>query len=233
MRHLFKDVVRDIIVSLNQVFDDKDILETQVAYWTLVIANRLKALHIEKRDSGAFLTTFPKIPVLTGDGVLTPKGRKYIVLPKNIYDFDNDRAINYISYEAEDCDQPLKRVVFTRTKPASLSRLSMSKYENPSPTNPYFYRSGDNIYLIGIECVLTTFVELGLFTALDPVTEIDMDAPFDFPEELLTILQRQVLDLGRFILMIPEQRVNDGENDIAKQGNVPTQKITSVNALNQ
>lgn len=231
MAHLFRDVVNDIVVNLKQVYDDKPINETQVAYWVLLVGNRLKSQHINKRESGAFLNTFPKVPVLTGDGITTPKGRKYIELPTSIYDFDNDKGINYISYCADDCEQPLNRVLFSRTSPSALSRLSMSSYEKPRASNPFFYRSGNKIYLMGIECVETTCVELGLYSALDPVTEICLDEPFDFPEELLVILQRQVIDLGRFVLMIPEERVNDGDNTIYEQG-LPTQKISSVNDLN-
>jgi hypothetical protein len=54
----------------------------------------------------------------------------------------------------------------------------------------------------------------------------------DFPDELLIILKRQVLDLGRFTLMLPQERVNDGSDDGARKG-VPTNKLVSVNELSE
>ena len=59
-----------------------------------------------------------------------------------------------------------------------------------------------------------------------------MDAELDFPDETLIILKRQVLDLGRFTLMLPQERVNDGADDTVNKG-VPTNKLVSVNELSE
>ena len=58
--------------------------------------------------------------------------------------------------------------------------------------------------------------------------KIDLDAEFEFPEELILILKRQVLDLGRFALKMPEDRNNDGVDDTNAK-NVSDQKLVSVN----
>ena len=71
-------------------------------------------------------------------------------------------------------------------------------------------------------------VELGLKTTLPQINDVDLDAPFDFPNELLLILKRQVLDLARFALQIPEERINNGEN-VVDPASVTNQKIVSVN----
>ena len=72
-----------------------------------------------------------------------------------------------------------------------------------------------------------------MYTTFKPITDpdLDMDQVFDFPEETLIILKRQVLDLGRFLLMMPQERINDGATIQSKQ--VPTNKITSVNEITQ
>ena len=77
-------------------------------------------------------------------------------------------------------------------------------------------------------------IEVGIYSTLKPITSesINLDDVFDFPEELLPILTRQVLDLGRFVMMIPENRINDGQGDIS-QGQIPTNKLVSVNEMNE
>ncbi len=239
MATLLRSVVDDIALDLKQMFDDKIIQKTQIAYWVLLVGNRLKSQHVGKRDSGAFLSTFVDVPVEIKSVNKNPnevKNRKLFFLPTSIYDYDRDNGISYISYyieeEKQGCPPPFTNVTFSRTTPSKSRRLYFNEYEEPNPNNPYFYRVGDYIYLLGVEKVDVKFIEIGLFATLDPVTEIDLDAAFDFPEELLIILKRQVLDLGRFSLLIPEERINDG-NDSINTGAVPTSKLVSVNELNQ
>lgn len=239
MATLLRHVVDDIAVDLKQVLDDKLVQRSQIAYWVTLVGNRLKSQHIGKRDSGAFLSVFDEVPVEMKTVSKLPneiKNRKFIRLPKSIYDYDKDKGIEYISYSIEDeqpgCPPPFTNTAFNRTTPSKSERLYFSKYEKPDSFNPYFYRVGDYIYFLGIECVDIKSVEIGIYTTLDPITEIDLDAPFDFPEELLIILKRQVLDLGRFVLLMPQERINDGDNDLQGKG-VPTSKLVSVNELSE
>ena len=229
-----RHIVDDIVLDLRQNFDDKRIQEAQIAYWVIIVGNRLRSQHIQKRSSGAFLTTFAEIPVVVseipGDNLV--RYRKYFDLPECIYDFNNDDAIHYISYSVNEKLPnelpPLTQVKFSRTTPASLKSLYMHPYTKPSRKEPYFYRSGSRIYLLGVECVDIDNVEVGLFLTIPPVTKINLDEVFDFPEELIFILKKQVLDMGRFALMMPQERVNDGD-DNTSPGEVPTNKLTSVN----
>jgi len=80
----------------------------------------------------------------------------------------------------------------------------------------------------GVECIDIETVEIGLFMTLPPITEIKLDEEFDFPDELLFVLKKQVLEMGRFALMVPQERVNDGDDD-TNAAQVPTNKLTSVN----
>ena len=229
-----RHIVNDLMVDLRQTFDDQRITEAQVAYWVTIIGNRLKAQHIEKRSSGAFLTTFAEIPVqvsdITGDNLV--RYRKYFDLPDCIFDFNNDKGIDYISYSVEeelpDMPAPLTQVNFSRTTPGSLKGIYANKYTSPDTKTPYFYRSGQRVYLLGIECIDVDSVEVGLYLTLSPITEIDMDAVFEFPEELILVLKKHVLDMGRFALLMTKERVNDGD-DMSTPSEVPTNKITSVN----
>lgn len=239
---ILRTVVDDLIKDFKQQFDDKQLQKSQVAHWVIMIGNRLLSQHIGKRDSGAFLSIFPDVPILVASANSAPnvvKGRKHILLPTCIFDYDKDGGIEYIAYyrEVKDCENCPPRFVnqtFTRTTPSDAQRLYMSEYEKPSAKEPYFYRAGDYIYLLGIECVNPKALEIGIYSTLKPITDpdIDLDEKFDFPEELLIQLKRQVLDLGRFVMVIPEERVNDGVDSEANR-QMPVNKITSVNELSQ
>ncbi|MFN5416289.1 MAG: hypothetical protein ACK5B9_04470 [Flavobacteriia bacterium] len=238
---LLRTIVDDLVKDFKQSFDDKQITKTQIAHWVIMIGNRLLSQHISKRDSGAFLHIYGDVPIVVSATTINPnvlKNRKYIELPSNIFDYDKDGGIEYITYYLEDqgvnCPAPYTWTKFTRTSPSEIERLYFSKHEEPSPKNPYFFRAGDNIYLLGIECVNPKKIEIGIYSTLKPITSssVNLNMSFPFPEELLIQLKRQVLDLGRFVLMMPEERVNDGADTKLNQG-VPTNKIVSVNELEQ
>jgi hypothetical protein len=119
-------------------------------------------------------------------------------------------------------------ITFTRTTPSKSARLYFRDEERPVPTNPYFYRLNKNIYLLGVESVEVSAVEVGLKTSFDPLAvALDFDQEFQFPSELLPILKRKILDLGRFVLSVPSDLLNDGTGLQSKS--MPTQKLVSVN----
>lgn len=229
-----RHIVDELRESLAQSIDDPRITKAQVAYWVVLIGNRLKMQHIAKRDSGAHLHVYAGLPLDKYGGTTNPnkvEGRWYFKLPAQIFDYDLDGGISYISYFPAD-DDPICPPRFTKTKvfrttPAKAERLYWNPYERPSPKTPYFYRVDDHIYFLGLEQVNIDQIEVGLYSTLPPVTEIDLDAPLDFPEETLAILQRQVLDLGRFALMAPQDYINEGRNELGN-ANVPSNKLSSV-----
>jgi hypothetical protein len=236
---ILRTVVDDLLKDFKQQFDDKRLQRAQVAHWIIMIGNRLLSQHISKRDSGAYLSIYAGVPIKVATANLNPniiKGRKYIELPTCIFDYDKDGGVEYISYymdkQEANCPPPFTRQTFTRTTPGDVQRIYMSEYEEPKAKNPYWYRAGNNIYLLGLECVNPKEIEIGIYSTLKPITDpnIDLDGPFPFPEELLIQLKRQVLDLGRFVMVIPEERVNDG---VDTQKPMPTNKITSVAELAQ
>ena len=234
MGFVLRHFIDDVATTLKQTFDDKMIQRAQIAYWTLLVANTLKSQHILKRSSGAFLSVFTKIPVTISKTSVDRNlvaGRKHFILPETIYDFNNDRAVDYISYISDGspgCPPEFTNVTFTRTTPKTAERLYYSKYEKPSPERPYFYRVGQYICLLGVECIDMPDVEMGLYTALDPLTKINIDQYLDFPDELFAVLRRNVMDLAKYSYIFPQDRVNDGDDTNAgKQTNIP--KTSSVN----
>lgn len=237
MATILRHIVDEIQVTLKQTMDDKKISRANVVYWVLVVGNQLKSKHVLKRSSGAFLSTFTGVPVLVATSSANRNliaGRKYVFLPSTIFDFNNDKGIDYIAYDgAAIAGNPLfSDATFTRTTPKISKILYGSKYEKPSGSNVYYYRIGDYIYFLGLEKINVSSLEFGLYTALDPIQTIDIDQPFDFPDELLDTLKRQVIDLGRFSLLMPSERKNDGDDE-QQINKIPTQKLTSVQPESQ
>lgn len=220
----WREVVYDIWTNLKQGFDDADVTLNQVTYWVRIVGAKLAKQHQVKIDSGASLQVFYEENILI-DSVT---GRQYIELPVEILDMDKDGGIEYISYShcVDECSPAFTSVVFSRISPASSRLLYYTDDEKPVPSNPYFYRVGTRIYFLGIECINPCGIEIGLYPIM--INECDFDDSFPLPEELLPILQRQVLDLGRFVLMMPKDTINEGVSDVTGN-NVPTNKLVSVN----
>ena len=162
------------------------------------------------------------------------KGRKYVTLPKQIIDLPNQRGIKYISYTFGDSSNgySFTQTFFQPTFTGQLQHLYLDEYTKPSPKNPYFYRIGqdfngisvDRLYLIGIENVEIDDVEMAMLSTLNPKTIVDLDDEIPLPDELVLELTAQILQLGRMILMMPEERINQGSDSPqgqVPQGNVP------------
>lgn len=209
----YRFVASDIQTSLKQMYDDADISIPLVVYWMHVFGDRLRMLHIGKYSSGAFLQRFKSVAVERDDADPYP----FIELPQRVYDYDKDKGIDYITYTysvSVGGEPVLGSVKFHRTTPSGLEALYMREEERPSPSNPYFYRIGDRSYLAGIERINVSTVEVGLYNTFDPNIFSDatfsLDNVFDFPEHLLPLLRREILEMGRFVLLVPDNVNNDG-----------------------
>lgn len=230
-------IIYDPIETLKQTVKDRDIQPIQMAYWAIIYMNRLKSQHIQKMDSGRFLTTFTNVPVVIPSATQSQgivKNRKHIVLPSDIFDFDQDASIEYIAYTSDGapgCPPEYTYVRFHRTTPSAAWHLYGIPEMEPKPENPYWSLSKDIVTLYGIEKVDVTNLEIGLYMPIVTPDVIDLDAPVEFPEELIEILQRKLLDMGRFGIMVPSDKTSDGSYDTS--GATPTQKILSVNDQQQ
>lgn len=215
----YRIVAYDLLTSFKRVFDDADIRITQIIWWIQVVANRLRAEHYTLNNTGSFISTYSSVAVQVDN-----KGRPYIDLPVQILDLMNEKGVVYITYNEETCccdGPPMAQVFFQPTKVSMLNRLYGDEYEKPSPSNPYFYRIGhqmdgvdvNRLYLLGTECIVVTDVELAVISALDPSQVCSLDDEIPLSPELIGILQKEILQLGRFVMMVPSERVNDGDDD--------------------
>ncbi len=215
----YRYVVYDLQKSFNSTFDDADFTFNQILYWVMVIANKLRVQQTLATNTDLFTSTFDSVAVLTDS-----KGRKYIDLPVQIMDLPNNAGIVYITYNEETCNcegPAFAQVRFQGTNVGAIRTLYMDEYTKPTSTNPYFYRIGHNIdgspvnriYLLGIECVPVNDVEIAVKSSLDPKVLCDIDSEIPLPDEMIGDLIMQVLQLGRFIMLMPKEVTNEGEDE--------------------
>lgn len=224
----YRYVANDIRTSLNKAFDDADIRITQIIYWIQVVANRIRVDQNEITESGLFISTFCEVPIL-----LDKKSRQYFDLPSAIMDLPNEKGVVYIAYNHETgccCDGAnFAQSYFQPTNVSSLRVLYMDEYTKPAPSNPYFYRIGDKfdgvavnrIYLVGTECIVVKDVEIAIRCSLDPANVCDLDDQIPVPDERVEELMKAVLDIGRFVLLMPEERINQGSDETSMQQPAP------------
>lgn len=228
-------IVDEILVQIKQTFDDRDVSRAQVAYWAIIVGNSLLGNHIQKRDSGAFLSIFDQVPVLTVSPSSSPnfvQGRKFIQLPSAVFDFNNDDGIEYITYQSSGLkgEKPkFSYVKMHRTNPSQAEWLEMNPHTKATPTQPYWYRVGNLIYLLGMEGVPMSTVEMGIYMTINPLEKIDFDAPFPIPQELMKTLKMQVLDIARSSFFFYPQSQNSGDDSTVEEAHAQIQKISSVN----
>lgn len=214
----YRYVIYDLDKSFNAAFDDADFTLNQIMYWVMVVANRMRLQQTIATNTDLFTSTFNNVPVLTDT-----KGRKYIDLPAQIMDLPNNSGVIYITYNEETCHcegPSFAQVWFQGVNLGSVQHLYLDEYTKPSAKNPYFYRIGDHIdgvkvnriYLLGLECVDVIDLEIAIKATLDPKQVCSLDDEIPLPDEMIQDLMMQVLQLGRFVMLMPKEIINDGED---------------------
>jgi hypothetical protein len=234
----YRYVVYDIEKSLKKTFDDADITFNQILYWVMVVANKLRVQQTTVTNTDLFTSTYCPIDVQEDN-----KGRKYIDLPTQIMDLPNNAGVVYITYNVDTCScngPAFAQAYFSPVNLGAVQHLYLDEYTTPNPQNPYFYRIGgkvngedvNRIYLLGVECIDLTDIEIAVKSSLDPKSICDLDENLPIPDELVQDLITEVLQLGRFVMMMPEERVNVGEDEAELQ-NYRTPKVPQTQSSNQ
>lgn len=221
----YRYVGYDLLTSLRKMFDDADIRMSHVLYWISVIANRIRVDQLGKTNTGLFTSTFSNIPINTDSS-----GKKYIDLPASIMDLQNESGVEVLTYCSDECNPyPFIKVFFQPTTIGESMVLYMDEYTKPDPKNPYFYRIGDKVdgvkvsrlYLLGIECIEVRCLEAALKCSIDPTKICDLDDEIPIPDERIEELMTGVLQLGRFVMMIPDENINQGSDNSQPAGSTP------------
>lgn len=224
-------VAYDLQKSLKKTFDDADLAFPQIVYWVMVVANKLRSQHYLQTNTDLFTSTYSVVPIHKDN-----KGRKYIDLPTQMIDLPFQKGIKYIAYnidqDTEENGYSFAQVFFQPTFTGQVQHLYLDEYTKPNSSNPYFYRIGqdvdgvsvDRLYLLGVETLPITDVEVAMLSTLNPNHLPNLDDEIPLPDELILDLMTQILNLGRMILMIPDERKNDG-SDETKVGNLPNPQM--------
>lgn len=227
-----RQLVNSVEIHLQQTGDDEKIPPNQLVLWGMWLVNKYRSYKYHTTESGAYLTIMPSVAVIKASASSTDiiAGEKYSTLPNAILDLEGDRGIDYISYARGDYPDNVDLGVigrFTRTSPQKARRLYYSKYEKPAADNPYWYLHGTYVGYLGIGNVNISTVEMGLITSFDPFSAHDIDDELPILSEFGDEIFKDMTELGRFALLIPEERLNQGAYESGSS--VPSQRVTSVN----
>lgn len=233
MADKLKIIVDEIRTTIKQTFDDKVVSRAQVAYWVIIVGNKLLGQHNAKRDSGAFLNVYI-VPVKISKTTQLPnliKGRKYIELPAAIFDYDQDGGVAFMAYydNSEGCRPEYRYKTIHRSSPSKSQWFELNDRTAPSPESPYFERRGDIFPILGIESVPVKEIEVGIYQTISQLQNIDLDADFFFPQELLSQLKIEVTGLARYSFLFTGDRDNSGTDEGSDPSTKNIPKIVSVN----
>jgi len=235
----YRYVVYDLQKNFNATFDDADFTFNQVLYWVMVVANRIRIQQVMATNSDLFTSTFNDV-VVHNDS----KGRKYIDLPTQVMDLPHNAGVIYITYNEDTCScegPAFAQVWFQPVNIGSVQNLYGDEYTKPSSKNPYFYRVGHEIdgvgvnrlYLLGIECAPVKSVEIAIRSSLDPKKLCNIDEEIPLPDEMIQDLMMQVLQLGRFIMLMPKENVNEGTDNAELNTNMYANRAVNLPQIQQ
>lgn len=204
----YRYVAYSVLQSIKESKDDSDLKRNTIIFWIQVIANQLRQERLKKRriQSGEFLAHIGNIQVNI-EGV-----RKYVNMPDIIVDLEHDNGIHQVSYYLDDydyCDSAMS-VPFEKTQPAKMWSLLAIGIRKPKPTAPKMAREGSKLYLYGIEKINVQSIDMWIYTAIDPVHLVDVDAEIPIAEDQVVVLINKVMGMARFSMLLPNDRGNTG-----------------------
>ncbi len=229
----------DIIKSMHMDKDDAIIHRASVAYNWGLVCNRLKRQRLEKelrspvgsRGSTNESTIYYNVPIERIDDLWD---RAYFELPvADIIDLRTNGGIEYIAYgTGSGCIDSLLGKHFTQVSPSEINMLQGHGMLRPSPQNPYYFRARistpngiitNRVWLYGPGATVTN-VEVALYLSAAGIESINPDAEVDLPSDMILIAKKMMLDLGRWALLVPGQRLsNDGRDFAPYKGPQPFQ----------
>lgn len=210
-------ITYNLLTALKQSFADKDISFAQVAFWVKLAVNDIRGKKYEKDKDfvigGGSWVSFTGVPVTiqqTGDNNIFPDF-KFIDLPAGVFDLEHERGIDYIYYiPPVEMKVPIKKVWFEKITMRELEMIQ-DNLEKPRWNRPYFIRVSNRLYLAGIEGVPVDVVNMSILATEKPsLDDTVLDSEVLLNDEEIMQVESAVLQLGRWMLLIPHERVEDG-----------------------
>ncbi len=220
-----REISGSLQVAIKKTNDDADISFIMITQWVKFFINKFRSAKAEATTSGLYVSTY-EVSVTTDSN-----NRKYITLPTNIYDYEGDRGIDYITInQVTGVDTPMfTGYKFSRTTPGKARSLYYSEYERPTPENPYFYRLQNSVYFLGVEAIGLNTVEVGLKSEFNPfAADYDLDEDLYLDPAVEADVYKNVLEISRFVMQIPQDSINQGKDEVSPEA-APSQRLVSLN----
>lgn len=248
----YDQVVDDIMVTMGFTHDDRLRNKEAVLYNVKIAVDKLKKQILAKGDAigdhrrGSEMVSTYIVEVNHNDAPdnsTTDWDYSYFDLPVSVFSLDHDSGVNFIRYLNNEipcgCPPAISKAPFTGTTLASVSLMYGSAYQSPRPSRPYFARAKakvgdttkDRVYLFGVPCDIKHLL-VGLFAIVD-FDDVDPDQDTGLPNEMLETLKKMVIDLERWAVMMPQERLKNDGRDFEPNQQVRTERTMSVNSPTQ
>ena len=244
----YDQITDDIMVAMGYTHDDSLRNKEAVLYNVKIAVDKLKNQQLQKnKDVGDYrrnsdmVSTFI-VPIThndVADNVITDFDSSYFDLPTAIYSLDHDGGVSFIRYLRNEipfgCPPAVALTPFTGASLASIHTFYQSAYQRPQNNRPYFARAKakvgenlkDRVYLFGVSQDVKHLL-VGLYAAPD-FTEIDPDEDIGLPPHLLMPLKQMIIDLERWALQIPQERLKNDGRHLEPNEIVRTERQMSLN----
>jgi hypothetical protein len=244
----YDQITDDIMVAMGYTHDDSLRNKEAVLYNVKLGVDKLKSQQLQKnKDVGDYrrnsdmVSTFI-VPITHNDvedDVITDFDASFFDLPTSIYSLDHDGGVSFVRYLRNEipfgCPPAVALTPFTGATLASMHTFYQSAYQRPQSNRPYFARARaktgdtyrDRVYLFGVSTEIKHLL-VGLYAAPD-YTEIDPDEEIGLPPHLLMALKQMVIDLERWALQVPQERLKNDGRDLEPNQVVRTERQMSLN----
>jgi len=204
----YRYMAYNVLESLKQTYDDSKITLPQVIHWINVAINSINYQHSVKTNTSSFTNKY-EITNIQFDGDL-----KYFELPEGILDLKNDKGIELLEYCYSGC---LDVQPFQRTSTSAKWSLNGNKHTKPAIDNPYFYRVGNKIYLLGVDCIDIECLWVYLKTSVNGLPNCDLDSELPIDSQYEETLFYRTVNFAKFGMLSVSERLNDGSSASNRQ----------------
>lgn len=198
--------------EIKKIQDDSDVSNDKIMFFISIAANFINGRHLGKagNKSGRFLVAFKNVLLKKNAG-----SRMSLEMPATLIDMENDSAIDTITYcyrdYEPDCGEDEPIYINFQVMPFSATAITHGNARRkPSPKNPICSLVGKDLIVQGLECYGEVYLDMFLYTAIDPTELCDLDAEVLVVPTHEQVLITQVMQLFRFGLLVPSDKVNDG-----------------------
>jgi hypothetical protein len=227
----FRDEIK---LALGENIDDAIWSDLAIEYNIRLAANKLKKQALTKMyRANDMKSAVDMVSTVVLTLALDPNtDYRYVTPPTESFDLPQGQGINYASYYRlglpPNCPPQVARAQFSITTWRELMLIYSDPLQRPSPQRPRFIPGDKRVYVFGVDPQITQ-IQMGLYLALD-TDSIDPTDVIALPPETMFDLRRIVLMTGNWILLTPNERLQNDGRDVAI--NAPKQAAPQIVSVN-